>query len=85
LWAFSDGRDGAIPSLNTPAAISFDLNSTMRTRAASLGTFWIIPFIYFRNNSSTAGYEPYFPADDAFYWACTSVYGISIEISIGST
>lgn len=83
LWAFSDGRDGAIPSFNTPGTIEYDLTSTMRNRAAQLGTFWAIPFIYFRNNSTTAGYEPYYPANNAMYWASIAVWGISLSITIG--
>lgn len=83
LWGYSGtNRDGAIPTLTTPIVKSYTMGAQTLAAMQSSGGGWIVPYINFRLSSGT-DYRPQCVPPNPLYWACVSVWGISIDVTVG--
>ena len=86
LWGFgSSNRDGGIATLTTPVTKSFNMgSSTVAAFNANKGG-WIVPYVYASNSQgiNIFGYYPYYIPNNPGWWGCVSLWGLSIEISLG--
>lgn len=79
LWGYSGtNRDGGIPTLTTPQERSYTMGSqTLKSMSDNHGG-WIVPFIDCSISSSTS-YRPFCIPANPLYWACVSLWGLTLE------
>ena len=85
LWdrIASPSTDGGIPTLTTPTSKQYDMGGSTLNYVNQHRDFWIVPMIDTWYSSGTlGGYAPYF-VDAQMLWACISLWGISVEVSLG--
>ena len=93
LWEMnSTSKDGMIPMLAQPVSKEYTMGFTTRNFINTNRDFWIMPIVGAEIPSSLRPGEPYAPmyVNDAIgptgtmgWWACISLWGITIEVSLG--
>lgn len=86
LWGFpGTTRDGGIPTLTTPLTKTLNLTTTQTgwLRAGANGV-WIIPYVDMSYGSGASNYVPSYYTNNAGWWGCFSVWGLTLQVKIGS-
>lgn len=87
LWGFAgipdetSRPDGGIPILTVPPTKSFDMGADVLNVLNSNNGCWLIPFIT-GFVSSTTNYRPQYVNPNNGWWACISVWGVTLQITI---
>jgi hypothetical protein len=83
LWGFSGTtRDGGITTLNAPVQKTYTMGAyTLSNFNANKGG-WIIPY-FDAAYSGARNYNPYYVNDNNGYWGCISLWGLTLEVTLG--
>lgn len=83
LWGFSGTtRDGGIATLNAPVHKTYTMGANTLSNFNANKGGWIIPYIdaaYY----GAQNYAPYYVNNSIGYWGCISLWGLTLEVSLG--
>lgn len=82
LWGFSGtNSDGGIPTLTVPPNKDYIMGADTLGAMATNKQGWIVPFID-ASVVNSRNYEPYYVNPTNGWWACVSVWGLTLEVEL---